>query len=595
MSQIGGNSPSQSETRTGFREIVRYLIPYKKELVFLSFLGIISAITNALIPFIMGRFFDELIIPTMYSVPLLGFVSGAFVLLAIWFCIQVIANSFDWVLSRRSRKMGIELQSGYQAHAFIQMLFLPISFHKQERVGGLSRIIDKASWMLESIVANVGISLAPQFLSIIIGVTIGFFINPILATILLLGLALYLVMLVKILKPVAGYESVAQEAWRDAYALAHDAYANVTTVKHAGAEDFERARIEHAFFKEAAPLWNKLEFAWSNITFFQRFIVVGTQLSIFICSVFFVASNTISIGELIAFNAYAALIFGPFVSLGTQWQNIQNGIISLAKAEYLFSTPREPYGEDEDVSLKIDGAVDFQKVQFSYEEGQQEVLRSISFSAKPGETIALVGETGAGKSTVADLISGYYFASVGNVLIDGQDIRTLPLRELRKHIAIVPQEVVLFNASIMDNIRYGRPSATDEEVRNVATQARANLSIEEFPNAYDQKVGERGIKLSVGQKQRVAIARAILRDPKILILDEPTSALDPDISESLDLLMQGRTTFIIAHRLSTVRKADKILVLQKGIIVEEGTHDMLMQKENGLYRRLYELHIGLRE
>jgi ABC-type multidrug transport system fused ATPase/permease subunit len=212
--------------------------------------------------------------------------------------------------------------------------------------------------------------------------------------------------------------------------------------------------------------------------------------------------------------------------------------------------------------------------------------------------IAFVGETGAGKSTSAELISGYYFANSGTVTIDGHDIRSISLRELRSQIAIVPQEVVLFNASVLDNVRYGRPDATDEEVYEAVRKAHADAFIDKFPKKYEQEVGERGIKLSVGQKQRIAIARAILRNPRILILDEPTSALDAEteryITNSLEELMQGRTTFIIAHRLSTVRQADKILVLKDGSIAEQGTHDELVAKEGGVYRHLYELNTGVK-
>jgi ABC-type multidrug transport system fused ATPase/permease subunit len=200
---------------------------------------------------------------------------------------------------------------------------------------------------------------------------------------------------------------------------------------------------------------------------------------------------------------------------------------------------------------------------------------------------------------MADLISGYYFANSGVVSIDGHDIRKLNLHELRSQIGIVPQEVVLFNSTIKENISYGMPGATIDQILEAAKRAKADDFIEKFPLKYEQEVGERGVKLSVGQKQRIAIARAMLRDPRILILDEPTSALDSEtekyITASFEELMKGRTTFVIAHRLSTVRKADKILLLKDGVIAEEGKHDELMQIPDGAYRRVYELHIGLHD
>ncbi|OYV26126.1 MAG: hypothetical protein B7W98_03355, partial [Parcubacteria group bacterium 20-58-5] len=252
----------------------------------------------------------------------------------------------------------------------------------------------------------------------------------------------------------------------------------------------------------------------------------------------------------------------------------------------------EPLGQ-------LKGDVGFKGVHFRYEPKGREILAGVSFEARAGQAIAFVGETGVGKSTTTELISGYYFPTEGTVEIDGHDIRRVSLTELRAHIAVVPQEVVLFNASIADNIRYGRPDASDEAVRAAAEKAHADGFIAKFQNGYEQEVGERGIKLSVGQKQRIAIARAILRNPRILILDEPTSALDPEteqyISRALEELMRGRTTFIVAHRLSTVRKADLILVLKDGKVAERGTHNELLALPGGIYRHLYELHIGLHE
>jgi ABC-type multidrug transport system fused ATPase/permease subunit len=209
----------------------------------------------------------------------------------------------------------------------------------------------------------------------------------------------------------------------------------------------------------------------------------------------------------------------------------------------------------------------------------------------------LVGESGVGKSTTISLISGYYFPTQGNVLIDGIDTRKLNLTTLRQQIAVVPQEVALFNDTLLANIRYGSFGASHENVVRVAREAHMEEFISGLPHGYETIVGERGIKLSVGQKQRVAIARAILRNPAILILDEPTSALDAHteqiVTEALEKLMRGKTTFIIAHRLSTVRKADVVLVFQKGKIVEKGTHNELVAKEGGVYRRLYDYQIGL--
>jgi len=276
---------------------------------------------------------------------------------------------------------------------------------------------------------------------------------------------------------------------------------------------------------------------------------------------------------------------------------VQNGLISIERAEKILKTPPEVYVPENAVVLSdIKGEVEFKNVYFSYKRGKQ-VLENINFKVKPGEIIALVGESGVGKSTLIDLISGYYFTTSGNVYIDNHNVKNFDLNFLRSKIAVVPQEVVLFNDTIEKNIKYGNFGASIKAVKKAAEMSHCLEFIEKFSKKWNQIVGERGVKLSVGQKQRVAIGRAILRKPRILILDEPTSALDAKseniIAESLEELMKDRTTFIIAHRLSTVRKADRILVLDKGKIAEEGRHEELIKIKNGIYQNLYKLQIGL--
>jgi subfamily B ATP-binding cassette protein MsbA len=242
---------------------------------------------------------------------------------------------------------------------------------------------------------------------------------------------------------------------------------------------------------------------------------------------------------------------------------------------------------------RIEGRVRFENVLFRYgDRGDANILSGISLEAEPGEVIALVGPSGAGKSTLVALIPRFYDVTDGRILIDGHDVRDIKLEALRSHIGIVPQETQLFSGTILENIRYGKPDASESEVLDAARAANAHEFISAFPDGYNTVVGERGVKLSGGQRQRVAIARAILKNPRILILDEATSALDSEsellVQEALERLMQRRTTFVIAHRLSTVRNADRIVVLEAGRVQSVGTHDELMLR-GGLYRDLYEL------
>ena len=246
---------------------------------------------------------------------------------------------------------------------------------------------------------------------------------------------------------------------------------------------------------------------------------------------------------------------------------------------------------------KVKGDVRFNDVSFAYNENE-EVLSHVSFEVKPGEMIAFVGPSGAGKSTVASLLPRFYDATNGSITIDGQDIRKVTLDSLREQVGIVPQETVLFNGSVYDNILYGRLDATREEVEAAAKAANAHDFIMQLPNGYETMLGDRGMNISGGQRQRISIARAILKNPQILILDEATSALDTEservVQEALDRLMVGRTSFVIAHRLSTIKNADKIMVLEKGQLIEQGNHDELMAMD-GLYAHLYKIQYRRKE
>ena len=252
---------------------------------------------------------------------------------------------------------------------------------------------------------------------------------------------------------------------------------------------------------------------------------------------------------------------------------------------------------DAKVLPKVKGDVRFNDVSFAYNENE-EVLSHVSFEVKPGEMIAFVGPSGAGKSTVASLLPRFYDATNGSITIDGQDIRKVTLDSLREQVGIVPQETVLFNGSVYDNILYGRLDATREEVEAAAKAANAHDFIMQLPNGYETMLGDRGMNISGGQRQRISIARAILKNPQILILDEATSALDTEservVQEALDRLMVGRTSFVIAHRLSTIKNADKIMVLEKGQLIEQGNHDELMAMD-GLYAHLYKIQYRSKE
>ena len=311
-----------------------------------------------------------------------------------------------------------------------------------------------------------------------------------------------------------------------------------------------------------------------------------------------VINGSITAGSLVAFLTYAVNISNPIKRLSRVIGNIQKALAAAQRVFDVLDLPEDIKNAPDAKALPpVKGDVRFKDVCFAYNESE-EVLSHVSFEVKPGEMSAFVGPSGAGKSTVASLLPRFYDATNGSITIDGEDIRKVTLDSLREQVGIVPQETVLFNGSVYDNILYGRLDATREEVEAAAKAANAHDFIMQLPDGYETMLGDRGMNISGGQRQRISIARAILKNPQILILDEATSALDTEservVQEALDRLMVGRTSFVIAHRLSTIKNADKIMVLEKGQLIEQGNHDELMAMD-GLYAHLYKIQYRSKE
>lgn len=559
--------------------------------------SIFEALANATVPYLAGRIIDSLINKSADFLMILG----------IWIVIKLIADVFDWQINSRSNRFEESLHTDYISRAFSTLLYFPLSFHKQHKLGEVTNRIGRAASNLAEISADLIVDLAPQFLSIVFSLAFTFYIKPQLAGVLLGAVVLYAIFVFRSSPRLARLYPRMHEAYSDAFGDAHDALLNISAVKQAAAEAREEKKMDRSFKIRALGLQKQIIQIRYGLNFGQRILISLTQLTIFLISWHFIRAGEMTVGQLVMFNGYAAMLFGPFVILANRWNTVQNGFASLVRAERLLVFPQEKYLPKKkiNITLPLRGEVVFQNVSFGYDstklakdgKAREPVLNNISMVVKPGEKVALVGQSGVGKSTLVDLISHYYLPTRGKILIDGYDIRDIPLKTLRSQIAIVPQELLLFNDTVKNNIAYGNFGAELKSIREAAKLAHADEFIGKFPKKYNQLVGERGIRLSVGQKQRIAIARAVLRSPRILILDEPTSALDARseklIQDSLRKLMEGRTSFIIAHRFSTVRDADKILVLDKGAIAESGNHEELMKKPDGIYRNLYELQTGL--
>jgi len=593
------NKKKMADIRKGLAVTLRQMRPYRPFVVFLSVTALFQAFANGVTPYILGRFFDGLINPT--DISLFGYIAPVWaVAVAVWALLRFLTIVSEWASGLKSIALSEKMYSGYLVSGMEHLFSLPLSFHKQEKSGEVRERLNKAADSIFTVLQNLIIGLFPELLSVVIGLWVMFVIQPFFASIVVVGILSYLVMLYVRIPVMAEHSSMMHKGYRKVFGFVSDAMTNIGNVKQASSEREETQKIKNGFEKGPSKILVENQARWEAVGAFQSFLLLAVQGSIFILSVAFVRSGSMTLGELVMFNGYTAMAFGPFVRMGHMWSGVQNGLIALAHSEETLVLPSEQYEPEDGYNPRdVRGDVSFADVTFAYDDKgeKRDVIKNVSFSVSAGETVAFVGGSGAGKSTLMDFVSAYFFPKKGRVCVDGIDVKKWHLRTLRRSIAVVPQELVLFNGTVYENIKYGSPRATKAQVQQAAKSADAHDFIMKFPKGYKQVVGERGMKLSAGQKQRIAIARAVLRDPRILILDEPTSALDAEsernIQHALDHLMEGRTTLIIAHRLSTVRKADKIFVLKDGTIYEQGTHEELLKKEGGLYKHLHELHVNL--
>lgn len=584
------DTPKKKITKSDLKKSLRlfkYVKPYKNTFAIGFVFLLLSSVTSMVFPYLTGKLVDS-----SNSEMLKEINTIALALLGVFAANAVFSYFRIYLFAIVTQKTLADLRQSTYRH----LIKLPMHFFSERRVGELnSRIASDISLLQETLTTTIA-ELIRQVLTIFIGIALLSYISVKL-TLLMLGLVPVVILIAIIFgRFIKRLSKEAQEKVAESNTIVEETLQGITTVKAFANEFFENMRYrdktnEIVGISLRGAKWRG---AFASFIIFALF---GSIVGVIWYGVILVNENGLSIGDLFTFILYSVFVGASMGGLADLYSQLQKAIGATENLmEILDETPEDISDEQLTLLTRVNGDVSFDQVNFAYpSRSDVQVLESVSFSASRGEQIAIVGPSGAGKSTVTNLLLRFYNPTSGSIQIDGKPIQDYSLSELRSHMSIVPQDVLLFGGTIKENIGYGKIGATDAEIMEAAKQANAHLFIDGFPEKYETIVGERGIQLSGGQRQRIAIARAILKNPSILILDEATSALDSEseklVQEALETLMKGRTSIVIAHRLSTIRKADKILVLNEGQLVESGTHEELSNQENGIYQNLSNLQL----
>lgn len=566
-----------------YMRLLAYIKPYTRRLALAVVCIIMAAAANLYLPWIIKDMIDDVLMSK--DMVMLNLIATG--ILVVMFTRGVFYYGQSYLVSYVGQRVIIDVRSVL----FRKFQRMPLSYYDKQQTGTVMSYITNDVAVMQSAIVDNLIELVTESSILIGSLAMMLYLDWKLSLLTLMTIPLVAIAMKIFGRKLKRSSTVIQERAAEITSLLQESISAIRVVKSFVRESYETKRFEEQNWRNFQAAMKNVKLS-SLLTPTVEFLAAIAVTFIVWFGGYEVVNEVITAGELVAFLTYAVNLANPVKRLSKVYAAIQK---AMAAADRVFAV----MDLDEKITdvpgaqplPPIKGKVEFKDVTFSYKDGQP-ALEHISLKAEPGQMIALVGPSGSGKSTIANLIPRFYDVDSGVITIDDHDIRQVTADSLREQIGLVPQETMLFSTSVMENIRYGRLEATDEEVIEAAKAANAEEFIKELPDGYDTKLGERGLNLSGGQRQRLAIARAILKNPRVLILDEATSALDTEsekiVQDALDNLMVGRTSFVIAHRLSTIFNADQIFVVENGHLREHGTHEELLVA-GGLYSNLYNI------
>lgn len=584
--------PKARFTKENLREtllIFTYVKPYTGKFIAGLFFVLLSSLTTMAFPYLLKQ-----LINSSPGIATVG--AGSPNSIVGWmFAVLVVQMLFSFMRIYLFTSVGEHAVADMRRDIYRNMIRMPMDFFAQRRVGELSSRISSDLSQIQDAVTSVLAEVLRGVMTLVIGIGLILYISPKLTDIMLSVVPVVIIIAVVFGKRIRRFSRQTQDQLADSNTIVQETLQGIGNVKSFANEWFEINRYTRSLQQVIKMAVKSGQYRGMFVSFLL-FSVFGT-----IALVIWYGIGQLNFGDLTAFVVYTAFVGGSMAGFADLYGQLQKTMGATQRVrELLKDVPEAVNDMDEPIQAEhiLQGRVTMQHLAFHYPSRPElPVLKDVSLTVMPGEQVAIVGPSGAGKSTIAALLLRFYEPSQGQLLFDDKPATGIPLTQLRKQLALVPQDVLLFGGSIRENILYGKPGASQEEVESAARQAHAHEFIMSFPEGYETVVGERGVKLSGGQRQRIAIARAILKDPVILILDEATSSLDAAsealVQEALENLMKNRTSFIIAHRLSTIRSADKIVVLEKGLVKEAGTHQELLALPDGLYKELNRLQLEI--